>query len=110
MFRYAHKQKLTIPNSLALAAAAVLVWSVSGSSTELNELEAACTTGPSDVSASVSVQQTHADLPSMRAAPEQCGKSSVQQSDMQPGDIVVKSVRTAGFRLLYLPAKALLHH
>ncbi len=102
MLRYAHKQKLTVPNSLALAAAAVLVWSANGSSTELTEMDAHCTGG----TANVSVQQISAALPAMSATPEQCGESSALQS----GDAVLNSVRHAGFRLLFLPAKALLHY
>ena len=109
MLGFAHKQKLTVPNSLALAAAAVLVWSTNGASTGLNDLEASCTSDSTNVSSTVSLPETHVDLPSMRATPEQCGNYSEQQQGLQAGDAVAKSVRTAGFRLLYLPAKALLH-
>ena len=109
MLRFTHKHKLTVPNSLALAVAAVLVWSANGASTDLNDVGASCNSGSSNVSATVLSQQTHADLPSMRATPEQCGNHSEQQQGLQPAEAVIKSVRTAGFRLFYLPAKALLH-
>jgi hypothetical protein len=102
MIKYAHRQKLTVPNSLALAAAAVLVWSANGSSTELNEVDTTCYANASVVA----TQQSAAALPSMRATPEQCGTITA----LQPGDAVVNSVRDAGFRLLYLPAKVLLHN
>ncbi len=102
MLKHAHRQKLTVPNSLALAAAAVLVWSANGSSTELKDFDTTC-----NKNASVVVtQQSAAALPSMRATPNQCSTITA----LQPGDAVVSSVRDAVFRLLYLPAKVLLHH
>ena len=102
MLRYGHKQKLTVPNSLALAAAAVLVWSANGSSNELIERDTNCT----GEAANVSVQQISAALPAMSAVKEQCGDSPALQS----GDAVLNSVQNAGLRLLLLPAKALLQY
>lgn len=105
MLRFTHRQKLTVPNSLALAAAAVLVWVADGSSVNLQGSIADCPNS----SPALSVEHDDTALPSPQTASGQCGNESVQQSGLQPGDAVVKSMRSAGFRLLYLPAKALIH-
>ncbi len=107
MLRYTHKQKLTVPNSLALAAAAILVWSANGSPDQAEQYDANC----SHDSAPLSVQHGDPALPSMRATPQQCSNSGSQlQAEAQPGSALVKSARTAGLRLLFLPAKALVHN
>jgi hypothetical protein len=107
MIGYAQRQKLTVPNSLALAAAAMLVWSANGTSAHVQRMQTHCSSN----STAVTVPFEETGLPEIRPIPEQCVNNNIQmQEDTQRGEILVKTVRTAGLRLLYLPAKALVNN
>lgn len=107
MISYAQKQALTVPNSLALATAAILVWSVSGSTDGVEQFNVHC----SVESAAASIQPGDYSQPYMTAIPVQCQEeNSNHEPDMRSDEIIAKTVKSLGLRLLYLPAKALVNN
>ena len=105
MFKFTRKQKISVPNSLALAAAAVLVWSANGSTGQIDEFEDRC----NSESVSVSHRQDERALPSMWSAESQCKFDPEQQrQSMQIDGSVVTTMQSASLHLLLLPAKALI--
>ena len=107
MLAYTHKQKLTVPNSLALVAAAIIIWNTNPSTADSAQFDASC----SGETTAVTLQAGAPTLPYMQATPAQCQTpASAPGVENHPGDSIVKTMQSAGLRLLYLPAKALVNN
>ena len=99
MFHFPRRTKLIVPNSLALFAAAILVWSTAGTTDAEDDQLSACNR-----------QGQQSAMPEMTASPPSC----VSESDggellLQVQDKALASAQSVGFDLLYLSAKTLIN-